>query len=105
MYTCLASVVNPGDLIEYISQNGVLKAGRITGIKHYTYRKVVNFIIFTFDNGLKYFVKKDAQVTILEMSNPGSLAKTRNNPNNWKMLGIEEVVKPEIEQLSPCNQK
>lgn len=71
MYTCPAKVVDFGDLIQYVDQDGATKTGRVNSITHYTPgADGVRYIDFCFDNGQKYCIKRNAQVTILEMYNP-----------------------------------
>jgi len=95
MYICPAKVVDFGDLIQYVDQDGVTKTGRVVGLTlpfHPGESRLGDlYISFRFDNGQKFYTKCKTQVTILEMSHPDSLARTRNNPNNWKLLGIKKV--------------
>lgn len=96
MYTCPASVVDFDDVIQYTDYKGDIIIGKVKRISYSHHQSGVRCVDLTLDNGLQYYTDCKTRITILEMNKPDSPARTRNNPNNWKMLGIEKVVKSDV---------
>ena len=93
MYTCPASVIDFDDIIQYTDYKGDIITGKVKRISYYHQQSGARYVNLTLDNGLQYYTNCKTRITILKMSKPDSPARPRNYQHNWKMLGIEKVVK------------
>ncbi len=91
MYTAPASIAYFGDVIQYVDYKGVTVTGKVERISYHNQQSGANYVNLTLDNGQVLYTSCKTIITILEMADANSRARTRNWPENWDRLGIKKV--------------